>query len=361
MRILIFYGTRPELIKLIPIIYELKKESIEFYIVNVGQHKELLNELEHDFDIFPDIKLDIMRHNQSLKDILVNVANAVEPILKSYQPDLVLVQGDTSTVSTVAMICFYNNIKIGHIEAGLRSYNIQHPFPEEFNRRVVSLIANYNFAPTELSASNLRKEGINNETIHITGNTVVDMVKLVRTKFNFKNNTQRKKILITAHRRENHKDGIFNICQAIIKLATEFPELEFVWPLHPNPNIRMSLDARLYELENVRICEPLNYINLARELSESYIIWTDSGGIQEECPSFKKPVLILRKVTERPEVIESGFGKITDTDVDSIYSESKELLTNQELYKKRTGGVNPFGTGEAAFNIVQIIKKEFDA
>jgi len=360
MRIAVFYGTRPELIKLYPLIKELKTQKLNPIIVNVGQHKEILEELESEFSIHPDHKLEIMKTNQTLKDILVNVANAVEPLLKTIKPDLVLVQGDTSTVSTVAMLCFYNNIKIGHIEAGLRSFDLRHPFPEEFNRKLVSLISSYNFVPTENSKENLIKEGVDSETIYITGNTIVDTVNLMKSNNNQKPVDRKNKILITAHRRENHGLGITEICNAVITISEEFPAIEFIWPLHPNPNVRKSVNEKISSLKNVRLCEPLNYSQISRELSECILVWTDSGGIQEECPAYKKPVLILRNVTERPEVITSGFGILTGTDVNNICRETRKLLKDASIYNNMISGVNPFGDGMASHRIVEIIKTNYE-
>ena len=359
-KVVVVYGTRPEIIKIIPVIKELKKTSFQITIINTGQHKEMVYQLEEDFQIVPDISLDIMMKNQTLTDILVNVAKAVEPVLKSIEPDLVLLQGDTSTVATVGTICFYNKYNVGHVEAGLRSYDMSQPFPEEFNRRIISLFSTLNFAPTEKAANNLLKEGARPESVFVTGNTVVDMIHNIRNELWKDLTTDKNKILITAHRRENHGDGIANVCTAINKVSERFPHVKFLWPIHPNPNVRKALDANLYANRNVELCEPLNYLELTRELSTSNIIWTDSGGIQEECPSFGKPVLILRNVTERPEVIDSGFGVLTGTDVDSIYNYTEQLLTDDNFYRQMTSGKNPFGDGYAAKKIIDIIKRHFD-
>lgn len=360
MKIAVFYGTRPELIKLYPLINELKSQDLNPIVVNVGQHKEMLQELESEFSVLPDYRLDVMKTNQSLKDILVNVANVVEPLLKEIKPDLVLVQGDTSTVSTVAMLCFYNNIKIGHVEAGLRSFDLRHPFPEEFNRKLVSLIAAYNFVPTKKSAENLMMEGVRPDTIFITGNTIVDTVNMMRSRYGYEKANKKNKILITAHRRENHELGIAEICESVIRISEEFPDVEFLWPLHPNPNVRKSVNESIRGFKNVRITEPLNYKQMSEALSECTMVWTDSGGIQEECPAYKKPVLILRTVTERPEVISSGFGILTGTAVENVCRETSRLLRDADYYNKTTSGENPFGDGNASVRIVEIIKSNHE-
>jgi UDP-N-acetylglucosamine 2-epimerase (non-hydrolysing) len=359
-KIVVVYGTRPEIIKLIPVINELKKSPYDVTIINTGQHKEMVQQLEADFNIVPDISLDVMMENQSLTDILVNVAKAIDPVLKSIQPDLVLLQGDTSTVATVGTVCFYNQYPVGHVEAGLRSFDMMQPFPEEFNRRLISLFATLNFAPTTKAQDNLIAEGVDSVRIYVTGNTVVDMIYHIRNEVLKNVEVDKRKILITAHRRENHAEGIANICTAINRVSERFPDVKFVWPIHPNPNVRKALDAALYTNRNVTLCDPLNYMTLTKELSTSYIVWTDSGGIQEECPSFVKPVLILRNVTERPEVIDSGFGVLTGTNVDEIYSLTEKLLTDETFYLQMTSGKNPFGDGDAAQNIVNIIKRHFD-
>jgi len=358
MKVVVVYGTRPELIKMIPVIYALKKSSLNTIVINTGQHKEMVAELERDFDITPDISLEIMTANQTLTDILVNVAKAIDPVLKEIDPDLVLLQGDTSTVATVGTVCFYNKFKVGHVEAGLRSFDMMQPFPEEFNRRIISLFATLNFAPTLRSKQNLLNEGVNDAAIFVTGNTVVDMIKLVQEKFFENVPVDKNKILITAHRRENHGEGIRNVCTSISKMLGEFPDLKFVWPIHPNPNVRAALDKELLNNERITFCDPLNYISLAKELKSSYLVWTDSGGIQEECPSFKKPVLILRNVTERPEVVDSGFGVLTGTDPDVVCDYTRRLLTSETYYQQMISGSNPFGDGTAAKQIVEIIKQQ---
>jgi UDP-N-acetylglucosamine 2-epimerase (non-hydrolysing) len=360
MKITIVYGTRPEIIKLIPLILKLKEDPrFSLSIVNTGQHKEMVEELERVFQIVPDYSLEVMRHDQTLTDILTNVSVRVEPVLKEVRPDIVLLQGDTSTVATVGTVCFYNKIPIGHVEAGLRSYNLDEPFPEEFNRRVISIMARLNFAPTAQSAENLLREGVPKEKVFVTGNTIVDMVQLARRRAGTNPATGGKKILITAHRRENHGEGISNICTAIRQMNEKFPDVFFTWPVHPNPNVKNVVYRELAGLTNIRLTEPLGYIELIREIDSSFLVWSDSGGIQEECPSFRKPVLILRNLTERPEVVTSGYGELVGTDTDRIVCRTSQLLSDEASYKSMVQGRNPFGDGTASDQIVRILS-EFD-
>lgn len=355
-KIVIVYGTRPELIKLIPLIKLMKANNqINLLLINTGQHKEMVEELEQVFDITPNINLNIMQHNQSLNQIMINVAQAINPILIKEKPAIVLVQGDTSTASTVATTCFYNKIPVGHIEAGLRSFNIYEPYPEEFNRKVISLLATFNFTPTTNATNNLLAEGVNKATIFEVGNTIVDMVALVKEKYIQNITYNENLILITAHRRENHGEGILAICKAIKKLVTTHPHLKFIWPLHPNPNVKDVVTNELKDIANVQLTVPLSYLSLTQIMQSCKLIWSDSGGIQEECPSFKKPVLILRNVTERPEVVTSGFGKIVGTNIDEIVKQTILILSNDEVYQSMIEGKNPFGNGTASQQIINII------
>jgi len=356
MKVVIVYGTRPEIIKLVPLILLMRKEpGIELQLINTGQHKEMVEEIEKLFGISPEYSLGIMQHNQTLTDILINVASRIEPVLKKIQPHVVVVQGDTSTVATVGTVCFYNQIPVGHVEAGLRSYNLEEPFPEEFNRRVISIMARYNFAPTPQAAANLVREGVNKDNIYVTGNTIVDMVQLAQGRLASSAHANGRQILITAHRRENHGEGIKNICNAVKKMSAAFPELHFTWPVHPNPNVKEVVYHELGQLSAVTLVPPLSYMELISALHQSDLVWSDSGGIQEECPSFRKPVLILRNVTERPEVVESGFGELVGTNTDRIVGRSTELLQKKEEYHKMTAGQNPFGDGTASRQITDIL------
>lgn len=361
MIVVIVYGTRPEILKLVPLILKMKEhEGIDLKIINIGQHKELVSEAQELFNIIPHYSLDVMQHDQTLTDILQHVAVKVEPILKEIRPDIVLLQGDTSSAATVSTICFYNKIRVGHIEAGLRSYNLAEPFPEEFNRRLISIVAHLNFAPTQLAADNLLREGIPSRRVVVTGNTIVDMVELVRGGINSDKKGDGRKILITAHRRENHGKGIYDICEAVKKITTEFPDVYFTWPVHPNPSVKDMVYKELSGLKNVILKFPLNYLELIKELDESYIVWSDSGGIQEECPSFKKPLLILRNVTERPEVVTSGFGELVGTDTERIVERTSQLLQNKESYRLMINGKNPFGDGTASEQIIKALLNDLN-
>ncbi len=359
MKISIVYGTRPELLKLVPLIKVFKDDpDFELTVINTGQHQEMLTEIERRFEIVPDFKLDSMKAFQSLTRLHTRICDLIEPILLDIKPELVLLQGDTATVAAVGLVCFFNKIAVGHVEAGLRSFNLEEPFPEEFNRRSISIFAKYNFAPTELSANNLRNEKVDTSSIFVTGNTIVDMVRIMRTKHLNGTEVSGKQILVTSHRRENHGDGILNICNAIKEVSKKHPDLKFIWPLHPNPNVKGVVEDQLGSLKNVMLTAPMDYFDLVKVLESSYLVWTDSGGIQEECPSFVKPCLILRNVTERPEVVDSGFGMLVGTNEELIVTETLRLLEDQTLYKQRISGSNPFGDGFAADQIKEIIKKE---
>ncbi|MBI2270821.1 MAG: UDP-N-acetylglucosamine 2-epimerase (non-hydrolyzing) [Bacteroidetes bacterium] len=360
-KILLAYGTRPELIKLVPLIFELKKrKTAELLVVNTGQHKEMVTELETIFSITPDVKFNVMTHDQSLNNILSNIVGKANDLFSKFNPDIVVVQGDTTTVLSMGIAAFNRNIHVAHVEAGLRSADIYNPYPEEFNRRVISLFARYNFVPTVLTAKNLRKENVRSSTIFITGNTVVDSLHLVlnKTKQNkTKNTSTKKRILITAHRRENHGRGIESICNAVIRLLKTYKNIEFVWPVHPNPNVAEVVYSKLGKTQGVNLCAPLSYIELIKMMRESYLIWTDSGGIQEEAPTLKKPVLILRSVTERPEVIASGFGKLIGTNTSDIVNATIALLNDTKAYNKMISGKNPFGDGKASIRIADTLLK----
>lgn len=358
IKILIAYGTRPEILKLIPVIFELKKrKEINIKLINTGQHKEMVTEIEDAFGIEPDYMLNIMQTEQSLTSIFVNVLKTVEPILNTEQPNVVVVQGDTSTVAAVGTCCFYKRIPVAHVEAGLRSFDLEQPFPEEFNRKLISIFAEFNFVPTAQSAANLQKEGVPAASIYQTGNTIVDMVELAKTRIT-KEPSSYKKILITAHRRENHGDGIREICHAVQKILMLKSDIHFTWPIHPNPVIQKIVKAEIGQMERVNLVSPLGYFEMLNEIQSSFLIWTDSGGVQEECPAFRKPVLILRNVTERPEVVESGFGKLVGTNADRIVSSTLELINDNEAYKKRASGINPFGDGKASVRIADILTAE---
>ena len=362
-KILIVYGTRPEFIKLISLILELRaNEAVETIVINTGQHKELVRELEEATGIEPDVNLHVMMENQNPNHVITKTIGLFEELLNLHQPDLVIVQGDTTTVLAVGICCFNRKVKVGHVEAGLRSFDIDSPFPEEFNRRVVSMFATYHFAPTTLAMENLKKEGIPEEKIFLTGNTVIDALRLIdedvlnASKKNLPSFDGRKMILVTAHRRENYGEGIHQICVAIKELQKKHKDIVFVWPVHPNPNVKNEVYDMLSDLERVNLLAPMDYFDLVSYMRASFLVLTDSGGIQEEVPYFKKPVVVLRKETERPEVIHSGFGVLVGTDKQLIVKEVTDLLENKRRYQQMTEGNNPFGNGRAAEKIIQIIQ-----
>lgn len=358
-KLVVVYGTRPELIKVIPLIKALKKEKgIETITVSTQQHIDMLVPLENFFNIKPDYCLDVMRPNQTINTTISKVINKTEELFMKIKPDLVFIQGDTSTVLATGISCFNQKIKVAHIEAGLRSFNLEEPFPEEFNRKIVSSIARYNFAPTKISADNLKEEKLSDEKIFITGNTVIDSVRIISEKLNINRTKTNNTILVTAHRRENHGKGIIEICEAVKEICQKHPDINFVWPVHPNPNVKDIVYGNLKNIEQVKLLPPLDYFDLLQEMANAKLIWTDSGGIQEEAPFFKKPLLILRNVTERPEVVESGFGLLVGTETSLIIEKTEQILSNSELYNKMIEGQNPFGDGFAANKIIDIVKND---
>ena len=332
-RILICFGTRPEVIKVAPIIKVLEEKKIKYTSVFTGQHSDLFDDVS-DLIPKPDYKLSIMKTNQSLSDILISISNKFVKILKEVMPDIVIVQGDTSTVLTCSLNAFYENIAVGHVEAGLRSYNLKSPFPEEGNRQLVSRIASFNWAPTEEAVKNLKSEGVSN--ICLTGNTIVDSCSNFNFSIKYSN-----KILITIHRRENFGEKIIKIFNELNNLAQKYKDIEFIFPMHPNPNVQ----KHKHLLSNVNVIEPLSYINLIKLLSEVKFVISDSGGIQEECASFKKKILVCRDNTERPEGISAGFVKIIGTEVEKNFD-----WANQNY---RWNGQNPYGDGNAAKKIIK--------
>ncbi len=355
-KFIVTYGTRPELIKLVPLIYELRKSSsVRTIVVNTGQHIDMLKPLEKFFEITPDYELNVMQPNQTINKTLSAVLLKIEDLFIQIKPDLVFIQGDTSTVLATGMACFNMGINVAHVEAGLRSFDLTQPFPEEFNRKVVSLFAQYNFAPTELSKNNLIAEKIAKEKIFITGNTVIDTIQIIAEKIKISKDVNPNKILITAHRRENHGEGMLNICKAIKEIIKLKNDVEFVWPVHSNPNVKLVVELELKNLKQVKLLPPLDYFDLLQHMANSKIIWTDSGGIQEESPYFKKPVLILRNITERPEVVSAGFGVLVGTNVERIVEETTKLFSDPNYYNSLTTGQNPFGDGNAAKKIIDII------
>ncbi len=368
--IALIFGTRPEAIKLFPVIKEIKKypQWIDSKIIVTGQHREMLDQMLEIFQITPDYDLGIMEHKQSLSYITQNSLRGIEGILQRERPSMVLVQGDTTTTFAGALAAFYQKIKIGHIEAGLRTNNKYYPFPEEINRHLTSVLADLHFAPTEKSCENLRAENIKREDIFISGNTVIDSLFLINKEdYIFKEALLREKkikekkvVLVTMHRRENWGEPLRETCQALLQLMDNCSPLLIVFPLHKNPEIRREVKNILKDREEVLLLDTLDYPDMINLMSKSYIILTDSGGIQEEAPSFGKPVLVLRNETERPEAVEAGVAKLIGTNRQRIFEEVKQLLEDKEKYEKMVKSINPYGDGRASERIVKKILHYFN-
>ena len=359
-KIMLVFGTRPEAIKMCPLVNELKsRENFITKVCVTGQHRQMLDQVLEIFDVVPDYDLTIMKDKQTLFDITTNILNRIKVVLETEQPDVVLVHGDTSTTFVTALACFYLQIPVGHVEAGLRTYNINSPYPEEFNREAVSIISQFNFAPTELSKNNLLKEGKKPETIFVTGNTVIDALKTtVREDYRHAElewSAGSRLILLTAHRRENLGEPMHSMFRAIRRIVDETPDVKVIYPIHMNPVVRKAADEELGDSERIRIIEPLDVIDFHNFMARSYLILTDSGGIQEEAPSLGKPVLVMRDTTERPEGIEAGTLKLVGTNEDTIYNEFKLLLNNTSKYEKMSKASNPYGDGFACKRIADIL------
>lgn len=360
-KVMLVFGTRPEAIKMCPLVKELKtRSSIETIVCVTGQHRQMLDQVLDAFQVVPDYDLSIMKDKQTLFDITTNILMRIKEVLEEVRPDVVLVHGDTSTTFVTALACFYMQIPIGHVEAGLRTYNIFSPYPEEFNRQAVSIISQYNFAPTELSKKNLLKEGKKEETIYVTGNTAIDALKTtVRDDYQHPELEWAKDsrlIMITAHRRENLGEPMKNMFRAIRRVMDEHPDVKAIYPIHMNPVVRETANEILGGEERIRIIEPLEVLDFHNFLNRSYMILTDSGGIQEEAPSLGKPVLVMRDTTERPEGIEAGTLKLVGTSEEKIYAEFKELLENKEAYQEMANASNPYGDGFACVRIADILE-----
>jgi UDP-N-acetylglucosamine 2-epimerase (non-hydrolysing) len=374
MKILVVFGTRPEAIKMAPLVHALKREpAFQVTVCVTGQHRQMLDQVLTLFDIVPDIDLNLMRIGQDLSDITTGVLIGLRDILRDNPPDLLLVHGDTSTALATAMAGFYAHIRVGHVEAGLRTHQIDTPFPEEFNRQVVSKIASLHFAPTALSEKNLLVEGVDKAHIHVTGNTVIDALhwvtnrveadtarrRQIESKINQALGFQwlnKKFILITGHRRENFGEGFVQICQAIKASALRYPEIHFVYPVHLNPNVREPVSRLISGLSNVHLIEPMDYEPFAYLLKHALIVLTDSGGLQEEAPSFGKPVLVMRDTTERPEAVEAGTVRLVGANALNIQNAIAELLDDESVYTRMAQAINPYGDGLACRRIVQAIK-----
>lgn len=360
-KIMLVFGTRPEAIKMCPLVNELKtRKTIETIVCVTGQHRQMLDQVLDAFGVTADYDLSIMKERQTLFDVTSNILNRIKDVLEEVKPDVVLVHGDTSTTFATALACFYLQIPVGHVEAGLRTYNIFSPYPEEFNRQAVSIISSYNFAPTELSKENLIKEGKDPDTIHVTGNTAIDALKTtVRSDYNNEHLEWAKEsrlILITAHRRENLGEPMKNMFRAIRRVMDEHPDVKAIYPIHMNPAVRETANQILAGEDRIRIIEPLEVLDFHNFLSRSYLILTDSGGIQEEAPSLGKPVLVMRDTTERPEGIKAGTLKLVGTDEETIYNNFSELLTNQDVYDSMSQASNPYGDGFACKRIADILE-----
>lgn len=362
-KVMLVFGTRPEAIKMCPLVNELKKDDYFNTIVCVtGQHRQLLDQVLETFRVIPDYDLAIMKEKQTLFDITTNILGGIREILEKEKPDIVLVHGDTSTTFVTALACFYLQIPVGHVEAGLRTYDLYSPFPEEFNRQAVSIISKFNFVPTEKSKNNLLNEGKDETTIYITGNTAIDALKTtIKEEYShpeLKWAEDSKLIMITAHRRENLGQPMRNMFRAIRRIIEEHPEVKAIYPIHMNPLVRQAAEEELGDCERIHVIEPLDVLDFHNFLSRSYLILTDSGGIQEEAPSLGKPVLVMRDTTERPEGIAAGVLKLVGTEEMIIYDNFKLLLESGEEYAKMTNASNPYGDGTASKQIVAILKRE---
>jgi UDP-N-acetylglucosamine 2-epimerase (non-hydrolysing) len=369
IRILTIAGTRPEAIKMAPLIRRLASDArFESRVCVTGQHREMLDSVLTCFDIRPDYDIDLMRPNQQLTDVAAATLNGLAPVLAEFRPDYMLVQGDTTTTLAAALAAFYNNIALGHVEAGLRTGDLRAPWPEEANRRMTTVLASLHFAPTATSQRNLLAEDVAAESIHVTGNTVIDALFLARSRIANDAVLQAslarqfpmlaggaRLILVTGHRRENFGRGFEDICRALALLASRFPDVQIVYPVHLNPNVREPVFRLLAHLANVSLIDPLDYLPFVHLMDRSTLIITDSGGIQEEAPSLGKPVLVMRDVTERPEAVEAGTVRLVGTAVARIIDEATTLLTDPAAYQRMSRAINPYGDGHATERIVAIL------
>ena len=375
-KIMLVFGTRPEAIKMAPLIHAIKAEpeSFKLKVCVTSQHREMLDQVLDIFNIKPDIDLNLMTKNQNLSNLTSLILNKMQTVFTKHQPNIVLVHGDTTTTLATSMAAFYESIPVGHVEAGLRTYNLNAPFPEEFNRQITSKITKWHFAPTKISKKNLLSDGIDKSSITITGNTVIDALNWILTRidndknrqqnlnnilnavlsFNWKNENF---VLVTAHRRENFGDGFFEICSAVKELALKYPKIHFVYPVHLNPNVSRIVYRLLKGIKNIHLIKPLEYESFIYLLKHSYLVLTDSGGIQEEAPSLGKPVLVMRETTERPEAIEAGTVEIVGSNKKKIVKRVSRLLNNKKHYQKMSRAHNPYGDGLACKRIVDVLQK----
>lgn len=360
---MLVFGTRPEAIKMCPLVNELKKrESIKTVVCVTGQHRQMLDSVLETFGVIPDYDLSIMKDKQTLFDVTVNILERIKSVLDEVKPDIVLVHGDTSTTFVTALACYYTQTDVGHVEAGLRTYDIYSPFPEEFNRQAVSIISKYNFAPTERAKNNLLKEGRDPNTIFVTGNTAIDALKTtVREDYTHPELEWAKGsrlITLTAHRRENLGEPMRHMFRAIKRIIDETPDIKVIYPIHMNPVVRSAAKEIFGGCDRIHIIDPLDVLDFHNFLARSYLILTDSGGIQEEAPSLGKPVLVMRDTTERPEGVEAGTLKLVGTNEETIYSAFKTLLENKEEYEKMSKTSNPYGDGRTSQRIADILTKK---
>lgn len=365
---LIIFGTRPEAIKMAPLVKEFHKHSaFETRVCVTAQHREMLDQVLDFFEIAPDYDLDLMKPDQNLYTLTADIITGLKPILEEFKPDFVYVHGDTSTTMAAGIASFYSGAKVCHVEAGLRTYNKRSPFPEEINRQVVSRIADYHFAPTPQSKQNLLAENVKEEDILVTGNTVIDALLDSSARVGSIHNKEidflqtivdasKKLILVTGHRRENHGQGFINICEALKEIATAHADVQIIYPVHLNPNVKKPVYEILSAIENIKLIDPLAYPAFVWLMNRSYMIITDSGGVQEEAPSLGKPVLVMRDITERPEAVEAGTVILVGTDTNKIVSETKGLLNNPQRYKQMSELHNPYGDGKACLRIAEFIK-----
>lgn len=376
-KVMLVFGTRPEAIKMAPLVKAFQKRNSEFepIVCVTGQHREMLDQVLHIFDIKPDYDLNIMKKGQDLYDVTTRVLVGMRDVLKESQPDIVLVHGDTTTSTAAALAAFYQHIPVGHVEAGLRTHDIYSPWPEEMNRQLTGRISTFHFAPTSLSKQNLLDEGVREENIVITGNTVIDALYMVVNKIKnsqelnfelesllsssgYNVNHSKKIVLITGHRRENFGDGFISICEAIKKIAEKYPNVDFVYPMHLNPNVRKPINEVFgaSKKDNIFFIEPLEYLSFVYLMEKSTIVLTDSGGIQEEAPGLGKPVLVMRETTERPEALKAGTVKLVGTDKKKIVEEVSILLDDEDYYDTMSKAINPYGDGKASDRIIEFLK-----
>ncbi len=358
--VMVVFGTRPEAIKMCPLVKELKgRTDIETVVCVTGQHRQMLEQVLSAFGVQPDYDLSIMRDGQTLFDVTINILNGIREVLQKENPDVVLVHGDTTTTFATALSAFYMQIPVGHVEAGLRTYNIYSPYPEEFNRQATTIVSAFNFAPTEMAKANLIREGREEKSIYVTGNTAIDALKTTikedYTHPHLEWAADSRLIMLTAHRRENLGEPLRHMFKAIMRIVSEFPDIKVIYPIHMNPQVRSVANEILGDNDRVRIIEPLDVLDFHNFLARSYLILTDSGGIQEEAPSLGKPVLVMRDTTERPEGIEAGTLKLVGTGEETIYREFKTLLEDKGQYDKMSKASNPYGDGFASKRIADIL------